>query len=560
MLIGFTLILAQVAVQDFGATQEKAWRQFGAPRLQRGLPQTVPLHFYSRVVYDFGPKIKPEDDIVSTVAVTRGPRPWWTSDIGGHKVGGPAKQGNISIPEAARAAWGMMWWGTRLQQHDWKERAQELLNLTLAAPVVEGGFHADRFVHDPVTWGGASNLTTDAQTAYWYLRWLEKWPDSERKVDMLALVNATIVGCEAQQLEFDRMLASERRPGIRIGSGHMSDRRLDPFSSRLLCKVIQSKFVPLEWRGTSRNIITRARAGYFQNSTLSSLGGVVAISLEEERIGFVRAKDKLGVTEFLAQRVTLQDDAMTPIDDFGRMDNSAPDDSLALMRAGAALHRKDLFERGVAAMRASLNQLNEGTLVANGIKVPSGTPLGTMCPASYGKFSDFDIVTGFVTLEGQMLANFAEALDEFGGFYKDPTGWAVGIDGCRPGTSGEPVSTLSSNPFPYSGEHKVEIVSPGKPRRRVDVTVLPSICRLEVELTPNGMILLAIPGAMPHSGVRPKLSGTFKLDGRSWKGKATIGPRGFQCKWPKGVTKGKFSFTGKIGNSKVTFGPVQLPS
>ena len=100
-----------------------------------------------------------------------------------------------------------MWWGTKLQQHDWKERAQELLNLTLAAPVVEGGFHAERFMHEPVKWGNSSGLITDAETAYWYLRWLEKWPNSERRADMLALVKSTIDACEAQQPELDRVLA-----------------------------------------------------------------------------------------------------------------------------------------------------------------------------------------------------------------------------------------------------------------------------------------------------------------------------------------------------------------
>ena len=63
---------------------------------------------------------------------------------------------------------------------------------------------------------------------------------------------------------------------------------------------------------------------------------------------------------------------------------------------------------------------------------------------------------------------------------------------------------------------------------------------------------------MPQSAVRPSLSGEFQLAGSSWHRKAEIGPKGFVCKWPAGVTTGKFTFVGTIGKTKVSFGPVLL--
>ena len=164
----------------------------------------------------------------------------------------------------------------------------------------------------------------------------------------------------------------------------------------------------------------------------------------------------------------------------------------------------------------------------------------------------------FEMYEGQLLASFAEALDEFGGFYIDSTGWAVGIDGCYAGKGNVPVSNLSSNPVPYRGEHKVEIVQPGKPRRTVEVTILPSISRIVAEQTADGPMLIAVPGVMPVSKTALKVSGQFSLAGMKWKGAAKIGPRGLVCPWPKDVVAGTFSFKGKIGDTDVIYGPVVL--
>lgn len=135
---------------------------------------------------------------------------------------------------------------------------------------------------------------------------------------------------------------------------------------------------------------------------------------------------------------------------------------------GADLGRQDLFERGVAATRASLTLINSQLHVKYGIYPNPNYPLG-LEPENdgHGGTDQQDGRTGFDWGEGSGLASMAWLLDKYGSGYvnDDPANhWEVGIDGINLSPLGDASSWMPET----LRDLKVEIVD-SKGRRREEV-------------------------------------------------------------------------------------------
>jgi hypothetical protein len=97
---------------------------------------------------------------------------------------------------------------------------------------------------------------------------------------------------------------------------------------------------------------------------------------------------------------------------------------------GVQLGRQDLFERGVAAVRASLTLINHPLHQKLGIYPNPNYPLG-LEPENdgHGGSDQQNGRTGFDWGEGSGLAGIAGIMDKYGATWSDPHGWSVLVDG-----------------------------------------------------------------------------------------------------------------------------------
>src|SRR6185436_9353826 len=91
-----------------------------------------------------------------------------------------------------RSAWGLHWWGLKLNKPDWIDKSNKMLNLALAAPMDEGACPTTYQSREKV-WKGSLimpdpscyyDLTNMAWKGIWLLRWLE-FEDCPRREEIL---------------------------------------------------------------------------------------------------------------------------------------------------------------------------------------------------------------------------------------------------------------------------------------------------------------------------------------------------------------------------------------
>ena len=183
-------ILLHADAAPFGAYQEGAkyqWERYGHRNLNRILPQAMPFEEYAKVCY---PAAFNEKE-------TGG---WFEHEIDGYICGGMPSgwgrhEGWVSWQpwfNQLRSAWGLRWWGMKLGNKDWIDKADKMLNLALAAPI-EGGLCPTTYQSKTKTWKGSLitpdprcyyDLTNMAWKGIWLLRWLE-FEDCPRRDDII---------------------------------------------------------------------------------------------------------------------------------------------------------------------------------------------------------------------------------------------------------------------------------------------------------------------------------------------------------------------------------------
>lgn len=183
-------ILLDAQAEPFGAYQKAAkyqWDRYGHRYFDKVLSQAMPFEEYAKVCI---PAALNEEE-------TGG---WFEHELNGHIVGGmPSGWGRMEgwvswQPwfNQLRSAWGMRWWGKRLGEKDWVEKADKMLNLALAAPMDRGAVPTT-YLSKTKGWKGSLitpdprcyyDLTNMAWKGIWMLRWLD-FEDCPRRDEIL---------------------------------------------------------------------------------------------------------------------------------------------------------------------------------------------------------------------------------------------------------------------------------------------------------------------------------------------------------------------------------------
>lgn len=183
-------ILLDAKAEPYGAYRKAAdyqWSRYGHRYFDKVLPQAMPFEEYAKVCY---PAAFAEKE-------TGG---WFEQEIDGHIVGGMPSgwgrhEGWVSWQpwfNQLRSAWGLRWWGKKVGNKDWVDKADKMLNLALAAPM-DSGLCPTTYQSKTKTWKG-SLIAADPRCFYdlpnmawkgiWLLRWLE-FEDCPRREDII---------------------------------------------------------------------------------------------------------------------------------------------------------------------------------------------------------------------------------------------------------------------------------------------------------------------------------------------------------------------------------------
>jgi hypothetical protein len=155
---------------------EAMWARYGEKYFDKILPQAMPFADYARVCYPAAFNEK----------MTGG---WFEHTIDGQVCGGlPAgwglTNGWVSWQgwfNQLRSAWGLRWWGKKLGEKDWVDKADKMLNLALAAPMNQGAVPTT-YLSKTKEWKGTLispspecyyDLTNMAWKGIWMMKWLE---------------------------------------------------------------------------------------------------------------------------------------------------------------------------------------------------------------------------------------------------------------------------------------------------------------------------------------------------------------------------------------------------
>lgn len=139
---------------------------------------------------------------------------------------------------------------------------------------------------------------------------------------------------------------------------------------------------------------------------------------------------------------------------------------------GAQLGRQDLFERGVAATRASLALINDPLHSSEGIYPNPNYPLGIEPENDgHGGTDEQDGRSGTDWGESSGLTSMAWLLDRYGQAYEDPEHkWRVGIDGVAWHPTEDRIGTIPSG---MAGTRNIEVRSSKGSTRTVKAATLP---------------------------------------------------------------------------------------
>jgi hypothetical protein len=183
-------ILLDAKAEPFGAYQKAAkhqWDRYGHKFFDKILPQAMPFEEYAKVCYPAALNEKETGGWFETTIDGQ--------VCGGMPSGWGRIEGWVSWQpwfNQLRSAWGMRWWGAKLANADWVSKADKMLNLALAAPMDRGAVPTT-YQSKQKSWKGSLitpdpkcyyDLTNMAWKGIWMLRWLE-FKDCPRKDEIL---------------------------------------------------------------------------------------------------------------------------------------------------------------------------------------------------------------------------------------------------------------------------------------------------------------------------------------------------------------------------------------
>ena len=504
-------VILNADAEPFGAYREALpfqWSKYGKKNFDKVLPQAMPYAEYAEYCYP----------CVFEEAYGNNKLGWFEVEIDGKICGGiPAgwgfQQGWVSWQcwfNQLRSAWGLHWWGLKLNKPDWIEKSNKMLNLALAAPMDRGAVPTTYQSREKV-WKGSLimpdpscyyDLTNMAWKGIWMLRWLE-FEDCPRKEEiaqqcaemaglMLAKQNADgsiptwldkkrnvvpILDHSAQTALPAWFLAEVAKhpltativvqtlPSVATAD-HACSRAAQRAADFLIQHVVdQQRWYDFETFFSCSPKTCLQRNGLIDDlkmhdsHTLSPPQNTLCMQWAAEALFAVERIEtsKSGVKP--PQSKALRVAALKCLDimalyqnvwslpyrkaaytfggfgvqnsDGEYLDARQAQFGCTMADFGVALGRRDYFERGVAAARASMTLINHPLHAENGLYPNPNYPPGLQPEnTGHGGTDQQNGRTGFDWGEGSGLASMAWLLHKYGPTYKHPkAGWTVIVDG-----------------------------------------------------------------------------------------------------------------------------------
>ena len=546
--LSYDLILTPRSVDPVAFVGAFLWRTYGRDRLDLPLPQTVPFQFYSKQAMGFPifpGETMPNLDSGATNA-------WWTDEIDGVPMRAlVSSTGNATLDVDAnfvRVAWGIRWWGTKYRQGSWVEMADEMLNLALSAPI-DADQAATAFNMTSKSWRREEwDVDGLAQTGIWLNRIARDFPNAPRIDDIQRRVELIQEGLRSRRATpLSALFMSERLLGIAAGP------------SVEMARI-------MTWQLNNAETL--------ESLAEEALRQVVEPSTENFALALALLRSDFGDEELarrILQRALLRQSVWSvpgaeSYDPFGAlMSSTAIAESRqavfapSILYAAAGLGDRVLFERGVAAVRASLGLMYFGTNVLNGFTLPGAFRSARVATTVFPDFSaGVGDWRGSAAGAGQLIACLADVAAEYGALYIHSNGWGVGIDGLAAERNGI-VNALTRNPRPYQSSFIVELVDDLMGVRTQIAAPPPSIGirSIKVAAHEGRPVVTAAPSFVVIGGASD-LRGTFTF-GDGSKLQAQLLPVGFGAFVDaKLLSHGPVSFEGIFKDTLLAFGPVNL--
>jgi hypothetical protein len=532
----------------FDAVAQKQWEMYGSPELRNILPQTMPYAEYAKLCYPAAFAEKEKEKQLG----------WWDepetrfhtthNDIGLSRRGGVYAgwgytEGFTSWQawfNNLRSAYGMCYWGKRLNNQDWLQKSQLMLNMALSAPRKQGAFPT-MYNHMTQKWKGCMVSPPNSDSYYcsadmaWKGYWLLRWYQDVQQQDADARSLAKEIGYGQEETlkqcrELAEFFLAHQEASGAIPSWFREDFTTVPVLQESAQTALPAWFLAEMSAVTSetRYLAAARKAGdflcasavpqfryydfetFFSCSPKECKGGGKdddamrdphtmqlpqnALSMQWSAEALKRLWELTGETKYLRTGIQALDTMImyqviwhipyrTTANAYGGFGAQNSDGeyndarqaqfACTLCYFGAALHRKDYFERGVAGLRGSFTLINHPSHIANGVYPEPNYPLGLQ-PENFGHGGRDEHAgrTGFDWGEGSALASAAYILKKYGGAYVDTSaGWAVGIDGVNADFNSGAArieNGLAALPSPYTGAVEVEVKGAGSAKLQVN--------------------------------------------------------------------------------------------
>ncbi|MBN1901092.1 hypothetical protein JW926_07185 [Candidatus Sumerlaeota bacterium] len=459
------------------------WDRYGTSWFNKSaLPQTMPFTEYAKACFPaaFSEKIG------------NAQLGWWErtieeKEVGGVYAGWGYHEGLTSWQawfNNLRSAYGIRCFGERLAKDDWINKSGKMLSMALAAPQDRGAFPCQWnnfrkewkgcLMQNAVGHGAYYDSVDMAWKAYWLLRWhqdIEPSPESlaycrnladfylEKQTpsgaipnwftreleDVDVLQEAAPTAMPAWFLaEFYGVTKEKKYLDAALKAGEFLSQEVIPYARYYDYEVFFScSAKPCVDGGRNHKAMIDSHTGQPWQNTLCMQWNAELFKRLHEFTGEKRylsvgleALDYLclyqNVWSISYRRIAYTFGGFGVQNSDGEyLDARQAQFGCTLCDYGALLGRRDLFERGVAALRASLTLINHPTHEKNGIYPNPNYSYG-LEPENCGHLG-FDHQcgrTGFDWGEGSGLAGIAYVMKKYGGVYIDSQNlWAVGIDG-----------------------------------------------------------------------------------------------------------------------------------
>lgn len=474
------------------------WERYGSSWFNKSaLPQTMPFAEYTKVCFPAAFSEKIGETQLG----------WWEDILGDTEVGGV--YAGWGYPEGftswqawfnnLRSAYGIRLWGDKLANEDWKDKSRKMLAMALAAPQDRGAFPSQWnnfrkewkgcLMQNAVGHGAYYDSVDMAWKAYWLLRWyedIERLPEIlsycrnladflvERQMPSGAIPNWFTRELEAVDVlqeaaptampawflaEFYGVTKEKKYLNAALRAGEFLAREVIPHARYYDYEVFFScSAKPCVDGGRNHEAMKDPHTGQPWQNTLCMQWNAELFKRLYELTGEKRflsmglqALDYLclyqNVWSISFRRIAYTFGGFGVQNSDGEyLDARQSQFGCTLCDYGALLGRKDLFERGVAALRASLTLINHPRHEKNGIYLNPNYPYGLEPEnCGHGGIDHQCGRTGFDWGEGSGLAGVAYVMKKYGGVYVDSRNlWAAGIDGVHAEIESGNVSVTNS--------------------------------------------------------------------------------------------------------------------